>query len=137
MPFRKLKRWISPKNDEHPMESCSLTHFELKSFINLRDSKLQHKKKKSTETKIFIKCHLGGRNDGIQPKNNDSLVESFSLTYFESKSCTNLPESEFWRKKKRTTETKIFQKIPFWRSKQWNWPKNDQSQMESFPLTNF
>ena len=31
---------IWPKNDEHPMESCLLTHFKSKSIINLRDSKL-------------------------------------------------------------------------------------------------
>ena len=28
------------------------------------------------------------------PKNDDSSKESFPLTYFQSKSCTNLPETE-------------------------------------------
>ena len=37
------------------------------------------------------------------PKNDDSSKESFPLTYFQSKSCTNLPETE---EKKTTTETK-------------------------------
>ena len=37
-------------------------------------------------------------------------MESFSLTYFQSKSCINLPESEFWRKKKKDHRNENFQK---------------------------
>ena len=55
----------------------------------------------STETKIFNKCHFGDRNDTFWLKNDGSPGESFLLTYFESKSCTNLPQTEFWRKKKK------------------------------------
>ena len=69
--------------------------------------------------KNFLKCNFGYRNDRISLKNDDSPGESFPLTYFQSKSCTNLPQTEFWRKKKKTTETKIFQKMPFRRPKRW------------------
>ena len=59
------------------------------------------KKKTTTETIIFIKIHFGGRNDGIWPKNDEPLTESYLLTHFQSKICTNLCELEFWRKKKK------------------------------------
>ena len=55
----------------------------------------------STETKIFKKCHFGDRNDRISLKNDDSPGESFPLTYFQSKICTNLHQTEFCRKKKK------------------------------------
>ena len=52
------------------------------------------------------------------PKNDDSSKESFPLTYFQSKSCTNLPETE---EKKTTTETKkISKKMPFRKPKRRN-----------------
>ena len=47
------------------------------------------------------KCHFEGRNDGIWPKNDDPPMKSFSLTHFQSKSCTNLHEYEFWGKKEK------------------------------------
>ena len=37
-------------------------------------------------------------------------MESFPLTYFQSKSCANLLESEFWRKKKRPPKRKFLKK---------------------------
>ena len=49
----------------------------------------------STKRKILKKYYSTGWNDGIWPKNDDSTKESFPLTYFQSKSCTNLPETEF------------------------------------------
>ena len=57
--------------------------------------------KKSTETKTFKKCNFEERNDRIWLKNDDSTGESFPLTDFQSKSCTNLPQNEFWDKKKK------------------------------------
>ena len=57
--------------------------------------------------KIFKKCNFGDRNYRISLKNDDSPGESFPLTYFQSKICTNLPQTEFCRKKKPTTKTKI------------------------------
>ena len=51
--------------------------------------------------KFWEKCHFGGRNDRIWPKNDEPLTESDLLTYFQSKSCTNLFELEFWRKKNK------------------------------------
>ena len=51
--------------------------------------------------KIFKKCHFGDQNVRISLKNDDSPGESFPLTYFQSKICTNLPQIEFWHKKKK------------------------------------
>ena len=67
-------------------------------------------KKTSTGTKIFKKCHFGDRNDRIWLKNDDSPGESFPLTYFQSTSCTNLPQIEFWCKKKNEHRNKNFEK---------------------------
>ena len=55
----------------------------------------------STETKIFKKFNFVEWNDRIMVKNDDSPGKSFPLTYFQSKSCTNFPQTEFWRKKKK------------------------------------
>ena len=92
---------IWPKNDQPLTESYLLTHFQSKSCTNLSETEFWHTKKMSTETKIFKKCHFGDRNDRISRKNDDSPGESFPLTYFHSKSCTNFPQTEFWRKKKK------------------------------------
>ena len=109
-----------------------MTHFQSKSCTNLSKTEFWQTKKTSTETKIFKKCHFGDRNDRIWLKNDDSPGESFSLTYFQSKSCTNLPQTEFWcEKKKKTTETKILKKMPFRN------PKNDEPLTESYLLTHF
>ena len=143
-------------------------------------------KKKATETKIFEKSHSEGRNDGVWPKYDEHPTESYPLTLFQSKSCTNLWKSKFWRKKKkehqnenfqknviseadtmefgqkmvnilwslacwsfinlrdskfqckrkkRSTETKIFVKCHFGGRNDGIWPKNDDSPIESFPLS--
>ena len=60
--------------------------------------------------KIFKKCNFVDRNDRIWLKNDDSPRESFPLTYFQSKSCTNLPQTEFWRKKKNDHRNENFEK---------------------------
>ena len=69
--------------------------------------------------KIFKKCHFEDQNDRIWLKNDDSPWESFPLTNIQLKICTNLPQTEFWRKKKKTTETKIFKTMLFRRPKRW------------------
>ena len=99
-----------PKNDDPLLESYLLTHFQSKSCTNLNKTKFWHKKKSSTETKIFKKCHFGDRNDKIWLKNDDSPGESFPLTYFQSKSSTNLPQTEFWRRKQNENRNENFEK---------------------------
>ena len=64
-------------------------------------------------------------NDRIWPKNDDSPGESFPLTYFQSKSCTNLPQTEFWKKCRVGGRNDGI------------WPKNDQPVTESYLLTHF
>ena len=64
----------------------------------------------STETKIFKKCHFGDRNDRISLKNDDSPGESFPLTYFQSKSSTNFPQTEFWHQKQNEYRNENFEK---------------------------
>ena len=95
------------------------------------------KKKTTTETIIFIKIHFGGRNDGIWPKNDEPLTESYLLNHFQSKSCTNLSKTEFGTKKETSTETKTFKKCNFVERNDRIWLKNDDSPGESFPLTYF
>ena len=41
-------------------------------------------------------------------KNDEPLTGSYLLTHFQSKSCTNLSETEFWHKKWRAPKWKIF-----------------------------
>ena len=60
--------------------------------------------------KNFLKCNFGYRNDRISLKNDDSPGESFPLTYFQSKICTNLPQIEFCRKKRNDHRNKNFEK---------------------------
>ena len=127
---------IWPKNDEPLTESYLLTLFQSKRCTNISKTEFWHTKKTSTGTKIFKKCHIGDRNDRIWLKNNDSPGESFPLTYFKSKSCTNLPQTEFWRKKKKTnTETKFLEKCHFGGRNDGIWPKNDEPLSESYLLT--
>ena len=96
------------------------------------------KKKTTTETIIFIKIHFGGRNDGIWPKNDEPLTESYLLTHFQSKICTNLCELEFWRKKKsRAPKQKFSKKCHFDGRNDKIWRKNDEPPLESWPLTHF
>ena len=60
--------------------------------------------------KNFLKCNFGYRNDRISLKNDDSPGESFQLTYFQSKSSTNLPQTEFWRQKQNENRNENFEK---------------------------
>ena len=70
--------------------------------------------------KNFKKSNFEDRNDRIWLKNDDSPGESFPLTYFQSKSSTNFPQTEFWHQNKTTIETKILKKMPCRRAKQLN-----------------
>ena len=138
MPFRRPNDRIWLKNDDSPTESFLLTYFQSKSSTNLPQTEFQRKKKTTNETKIFkIKCHFGVRNDGIWLKNNEPLTESYLLTHFQSISCTNLSETEFWHKQKTSTETKIFKKCHFGDRNDRILLKNDDSPGESLPLTYF
>ena len=54
--FGGLNDGILLKHDEPTMESWTLTHFQLKSFTNLREPEFRcNRKKKETEMKIFKK----------------------------------------------------------------------------------
>ena len=95
------------------------------------------KEKSTLKWQFSKKCHFRGRNDGIWPKNDEALIKCNLLTHFQSKSCTTLSESEFWSKKKTSTEIKIFKKYHFVGRNDASWPKNDDSTTESFPSTDF
>ena len=73
----------------------------------------------STGTKIFKICHFEVQNDRIWLKNDDSPGESFPLTDIQSKSCTSLPQTEFWPKNKKDHRNKNFQKNAVRRPKLW------------------
>ena len=60
--------------------------------------------------KNFKKCNFGDRNYRIWLKNDDSPGESFPLTYFQSKSSTNLRQTEFWRQKQNDFRNENFEK---------------------------
>ena len=103
IPCRRPKRWTSygvPYVD--PFQNKKLHQFKRNWILA--------QKKTSTETKIFRKCNFGDRNDRISPKNDDSPGESIPLTYFQSKSSTNLPQTKFWRQKQNDYRNKNFQK---------------------------
>ena len=119
------------------MESYLLTHFQSKSCTNLSETEFWHTKKMSTETKIFKKCHLRDRNDRISLKNDKSPGESFSLTYFQSKICTNLTKIEFCRKKKNHRNENLKKKSHFRGRNDGVWPKDNEPPLESWPLTHF
>ena len=61
MPFLRPKRWNLAKNDEHPMESCPLTHFQSKSCTNFCEYEFRLKLKQGLKQKFLNKCHFGGR----------------------------------------------------------------------------
>ena len=57
--------------------------FQLKSWTNLSESEFwSQKTKEHRHESLKKKYHFGGQNDGIWPKNDDSMKKSFSLTYF-------------------------------------------------------
>ena len=60
--------------------------------------------------KNFKKCNFGDRNDRIWLKNDDSPGESFPLTYFQSKSSTNFPQTEFWQQQQNEYRNENFGK---------------------------
>ena len=60
--------------------------------------------------KNFLKCNFGNQNDRISLKNDDSPGESFPLTYFQSKSSTNLTQTEFWRQKQNDNRNENLEK---------------------------
>ena len=60
--------------------------------------------------KNFLKCNFGYRNDRISLKNDDSPGESFPLTYFQSKSSTNFPQTEFRQQQQNEYRNENFEK---------------------------
>ena len=117
--IRSRNDGIWTKNNESPLESISLTHFQSKGCTNLCES-IPVQNKTSVETKIFEKYHFGGRTNRIWLKNDGPPRESSSLTHLYSKSCTNLYKSEFWHKVKWAPKQKFLKKILFQSPKRWN-----------------
>ena len=101
---------------------------------NLNSSKKQNEHRNVNFQK---KCNFEGWNDGIGPKNDQPLTKSCSFTYFQSKSCINLCESEFWLKIKWAPNRKFLKKCYFGGRNNRIWLKNDESFTESCSLTHF
>ena len=95
------------------------------------------KKKKTTETKIFKKMPFPRPKRWNLAEKDEPLTESYLFTHFQSKSCTNLSKTEFWHKKKTSTEMKNFLNCNFGNQNDRISLKNDDSPGESFPLTYF
>ena len=130
MPFRRPKRWTS-------YGVLFVDPFPIEKLHKFKRNWILAQKKTSTEMKNFLKCNFGYRNDRISLKNDDSPGESFPLTYFQSKSCTNLPQTEFRRKKKRPPKRKFWKKCHFGGWNDGIWPKKDEPLTESYLLTHF
>ena len=93
-------------------EFCLLTNFQSKSYTNLREFVFWRKKRNEhRDGNFWTKCNFGGQNVGIWPKNDESPMESCSLTHFQTKGCTNLCESKFWGKKQNEHQNENFLKI--------------------------
>ena len=60
--------------------------------------------------KNFLKCNFGYRNNRISLKNDDSPGESFPLTYFQLKSSTDFPQTEFWQQQQNEYQNENFEK---------------------------
>ena len=110
MPFRRPKRWNLAKKGWTSSGVLSVDPFPIEKLHQFKRNWILTQQKTSTETKIFKKCNFGDRNDRIWLKNDDSPGESFPLTYFQSKSSTNLPQTEFWRQKQNDHRNENFEK---------------------------
>ena len=127
---------IWPKNDEPLLEPCSLTHFQLKSCINLRESEFRHKKKEPKRKFRKKKPFRRPKRWNFAKKTINLLWSPTHWPISNRKSCTNLCEYKF-RCKKKKHRNKIFKKMPFQRPKWWNLMKNDGPLMESYSSTHF
>ena len=138
MPFRRPKRQNLAEKRWFSRGVLPIDLFPIESCTNLPQTEFWHTKKiRTPKQKFSKKCHFGGRNDGIWPKNDEPLSESYLFTHFQSKSWTNLSETEFWHKKKTSIDTKIFKKCNFGDRNDRIGLKNDDSLGKSFPLTYF
>ena len=139
MPFQRRKWWNLAEKRWTSYGVLSVDPFPIEKLHQFKRNWILAKKKTSTETEIFKKCQFEDKNDRIWQKNEDSPEESFPLTYFQSKSCTNLPQTEFWRKKKkkRPPKRKFWKKCHFGGRNDGIWPKKDEPLPESYLLTHF
>ena len=103
MPCRRAKQLNLAEKQWTSYEVLMVDPFPIEKLHQFKRNWILAQKKTSTETKIFRKCSFGDRNNRIWLKNDDSPVVSFPLTSFHLKSCANLPQTEFWRKQKKTT----------------------------------
>ena len=109
MPFRRPKRWNLAEKWWTSYGVLSVDPFLIEKLHQFKRNWILAQKMTSTEMKNFKKCNFGDRNDRIWLKNDDSLGESFPLTYFQSKSSTNLPQTEFWRQKQNDHRNENFE----------------------------
>ena len=125
MPFPRPKRWHLSKKWWTSYRVQSVDPFPIEKLHQFKRNWILAQKKTSTETKIFKKCNFVERNERIWLKNDDSPGESFPLTYFQSKSCTNFPQTEFWHKKKKKwpPKRKIWKTCHFGGRNDGIWPK--------------
>ena len=96
------------------------------------------KKKMSTKTKKnFEKLPFRRPKRGNFARKNGPLMESYSLTHLQSKSCENLCEIEYQSKKNPAPKQKFSKKCNFGGEIDGIWPKKDKPLTESCSLTHF
>ena len=110
MPCRRAKQLNLAEKQWTSYEVLSVDPFPIEKLHQFKRNWILTQQKTSTETKIFKKCNFGDRNDRIWLKNDDSPGESFPLTYFQSKSSTNFPQTEFWHQKQNEYRNENFEK---------------------------
>ena len=136
MPCRRPKWWNVAEKWWTSYGVLSVDPFPIEKLHQFkRNWILAHKKKRGPKWN-FKKSHFGDRNDRIWLKNDDSPGESFPLTYFKSKICTNLPKTEFWRKKENDYRIENFEKkYHFGGRNDGIWLKNEEPPTKSCSFT--
>ena len=110
MPCRRPKQGNLAEKQWTSYEVLSVDPFPIEKLHQFKRNWILAQKMTSTEMKNFKKCNFGDRNDRIWLKNDDSPGESFPLTYFQSKSSTNFPQTEFWHQKQNEYRNENFEK---------------------------
>ena len=140
MPLRRPKRWNLAEKRWTSYGVLSVDPFPIKKLHQFKRNWILAHKKNEQRNKNFKTMPFRRPNDRIWLKNDDSPGESFPLTYFKSKSCTNLPQTEFWRKKQNDYRNKNFEKkCYFGGRKRWNlakkrWTSYGVLSVDPFPI---
>ena len=104
---------IWPNNDERPVNSCSLTHLQSKSYTNLHEYEFQHKKIQAPKGKFSKKCHFGGRNDRIWRKTMNLLQSPTCRPISNRKAAQICLNMNSGAKKKQASKQKFSKKCHF------------------------